>query len=481
MVFIPASALAPTYDIVVVGSGFGSLFFVEKALRLQPRLRIVMLEWGALKSHDDQLRDERNADIPATSTFRNETDKVWNFTIGYGGGTNCWFGHTPRLHPNDFRTQSLYGVGQDWPLTYDELEKFYCEAEEIMQIAGPDDIATVFPRSRPYPQPPHRLSTPDEMMKRAQPAFHFGLPTARARIATKSRSACCSSARCNLCPVDAKFTVENGFQELTAHPTLSILTGARVTRRDAEGPTIKRAYFEVGDKERSVGAPLFILGANCIHSTAILLSSGLGSALTGVGLNEQVGFQAEVLLDGVDAFDGGTIAAGINVALLDGPSRRDHAGALVYFENRWTFGFRREYGRWRQCLPLTFVVENPPAATNTVTVDSDGSPVVRYQKTDYATRGVAATWAALEKLLAPLPVEAILDRGWRPTESHLLSTLRMGRMPETSVVDANQVHHQLRNLVVVGSSVFPTCPNANPSLTVAALSLRAAERVLGLA
>jgi choline dehydrogenase-like flavoprotein len=107
--------------------------------------------------------------------------------------------------------------------------------------------------------------------------------------------------------------------------------------------------------------------------------------------------------------------------------------------------------------------------------------VVRYQKTDYATRGVAATWAALEKLLAPLPVEAIVDRGWRPTESHLLSTLRMGHMPETSVVDANQVHHRLRNLVVVGSSVFPTCPNANPSLTVAALSLRAAERVLGLA
>jgi choline dehydrogenase-like flavoprotein len=53
----------------------------------------------------------------------------------------------------------------------------------------------------------------------------------------------------------------------------------------------------------------------------------------------------------------------------------------------------------------------------------------------------------------------------------------MGIDPETSVVDGDQIHHRLRNLVVVGSAVFPTCSCANPSLTVAALSLRAAERI----
>jgi choline dehydrogenase-like flavoprotein len=230
-----------------------------------------------------------------------------------------------------------------------------------------------------------------------------------------------------------------------------------------------------------VGAPLFVLGANCIHSVAILLSSGLGTPLTGVGLNEQLGFELEVLLAGVDAFDGGTITSAINISLLDGSFRRDYGGALIYFENRWKFGLRREYGRWRQCLPLVCLVEDPPAAANTVTMHPDGRPAVRYTRTDYALRGAAAAKVALEKLLAPLPVEAILDRGWRTTESHLLSTLRMGSDPETSVVDTNQVHHRLRNLIVVGSSVFPTCPNANPSLTVAALSLRAAERAFGRA
>src|SRR5262249_992388 len=135
--FIPASAISGSYEIVVIGSGFGSLFFVHKAMRLNPATRVLVLEWGANKDHDQQLADQRNSDIPASSTCQSATPKIWNFTIGYGGGTNCWFGNTPRLHPNDFQTRSLYGVGQDWPLSYDELEAFYCEAESIMQIAGP--------------------------------------------------------------------------------------------------------------------------------------------------------------------------------------------------------------------------------------------------------------------------------------------------------------------------------------------------------
>ena len=88
---------------------------------------------------------------------------------------------------------------------------------------------------------------------------------------------------------------------------------------------------------------------------------------------------------------------------------------------------------------------------------------------------MAAARRKLPDLLAPLPVEQIIDRGIRRTESHLQGTLRMGNDPSTSVVDAGLVHHQLRNLVVVGTSTFPTCSCANPSLTAAALSLRAAK------
>jgi choline dehydrogenase-like flavoprotein len=109
-------------------------------------------------------------------------------------------------------------------------------------------------------------------------------------------------------------------------------------------------------------------------------------------------------------------------------------------------------------------------------LDSDGFPrVLHADVSDYARRGVEQSFAALERLLAPLDIERIAFRGMRGTESHIQGTLRMGHDRSTSVVDARQVHHDARNLVVVGSAVFPTCPPAPPSLTVAALSLRSAE------
>jgi choline dehydrogenase-like flavoprotein len=480
MPFVPVSEIETSYDVVVVGSGFGSLFFTHRMLALDPKFRVLMIERGDVKPYEEQLAEGRNTDVAAQSTYTSPHDKIWNFTIGFGGGTNCWFGQTPRMHPSDFKTRTLYDVGQDWPISYQDLEPYYCQAEDIMQIAGPDDLGIQFPRSRPYPQPPHRLSTPDEIMKRAQPAQHFAMPTARARIATETRSACCASGRCSLCPVNAKFTAHNGFQHLVDHPSLSITTGATVTGLDIENGIVRQARFDAGSGEREIGGSLFILGANAIHSPAILLRSGLDTPLTGVGLNEQVGFEVEVLLDGVDNFDGGSITSGINYTLTDGAFRREHAGATIYFENRWKFGLRREFGRWRQTLPLLVAVEDPPSPDSRVIAGRDGIPEVRYPRpTDYAMRGADAARAKLEVVLAPLPVEAIRFQRLRPTESHLQSSLRMGHAPADSVVDSSQVHHKVRNLVVVGSSVFASCPTANPSLTVAALSLRAADRIIG--
>jgi choline dehydrogenase-like flavoprotein len=77
-----------------------------------------------------------------------------------------------------------------------------------------------------------------------------------------------------------------------------------------------------------------------------------------------------------------------------------------------------------------------------------------------------------------LPVERIEVRQVDQISVHLQGTLRMGSDPLESVVDAGQIHHKVRNLVVVGSSVFPTAGSGPPSLTVAALSLRAAQMLL---
>jgi choline dehydrogenase-like flavoprotein len=178
----------------------------------------------------------------------------------------------------------------------------------------------------------------------------------------------------------------------------------------------------------------------------------------------------------VDNFDGSTITTGLNYGLYDGAHRAQAGAALVYFDNRWTHGLRPEPGRWRQSLPLMIVVEEAVDDNNRVSVDGEGNAVVTFAGiSDYARRGQQRALAELPELLAPLPVEDIIFRSERPTESHLQGTLRMGTATGNSVVDANLVHHRWRNLTVVGTSTFPTCGVANPSLTAAALSLRAAS------
>lgn len=465
------------FDVVVIGSGFGSLFFVDGFLARRPDARVLILERGRFHPRSWQLQHQLNSSIDPHSTYRKPPGhKIWNFTIGVGGGTNCWFGQTPRFHPSDFEMRSRYGVAQDWPLSYEDLEPYYVRAEKTMSVAGSAEMAAILPRSEPFPLPAHKLTAVDEVMRRVQPQFHFPIATARASIATDQRGPCCATARCSLCPVDAKFTFENGFSHLRERPGVEIRAQCEVTHLDVGSGSVRAAVYHKDGREQRATGDLFVLGANAIHSAAILLRSGMTHPLTGVGIHEQVGYALEALLDGLDSLDGGTITTALNYSLYDGAFRKEHGGALIYFENRWPQGLRKEYGRWRQLAPLMVVVEDLPQDSNRVTLDSDGMPRVLHASiSDYAQRGIERSLAQVERVLAPLPVERVEFVGLRPTESHVQGSLRMGTDRASSVVDSRQIHYDARNLVVVGSAVFPSGPCANPSLTVAALSLRSAD------
>jgi len=206
----------------------------------------------------------------------------------------------------------------------------------------------------------------------------------------------------------------------------------------------------------------------------------MGGGNTGKGLHEQLGVSVEVFLDGLNNFDGSTITTGLNYSLYDGAFRKNYASCSIAFENSWPYGLRKEANRWRETLPLIIVAEDIPASKNRVTVDEEtGQTTVNYLgASDYAKKGIEAALNKLPEVLRPLPVEEIHFRQWRRTESHLQGTLRMGSTPDDSVVDSNQVHHKYRNLIVAGTSVFPSCSCANPSLTAAALSIRAARKGL---
>jgi choline dehydrogenase-like flavoprotein len=150
------------------------------------------------------------------------------------------------------------------------------------------------------------------------------------------------------------------------------------------------------------------------------------------------------------------------------------------FDNRFPFGLRQEFGRWRETLSLSVTLEEELLDENRVMIDREGRPIVHFERySPYAEVGVDRTMQRLPEVLSPLPVEAIKFRGIRKTESHLQGTLRMGVGRNDSVVDQGHIHHDVRNLIVVGTSTLPTCPAVAPSLTTAAMSLRAADLAFG--
>ncbi len=481
MRFIEPEDVQGGWDVILVGSGFGSLFYLKKHLALRPTDRALILEWGGHKPLAEQRIDGRNSDISPETTFRNEGTKTWNFTIGLGGGTNCWWGLSPRLHPSDFRLQTLYGVGVDWPISYEDLIPYFAEAEDVMSMAGPDDMAAVYPGAGRYPLPPHRLSTVDRMLKANAPQRHFAIPCARLSQSTGERGRCCSTGTCNLCPTGAKFFALNAMDDVLSHPGVSICINAKVERFVVEGGRITRAAFTRSGREHEVAGDLFVNGANAIQAPFILQRSGIEGPALGRYLGEKIYASAEAKLDGIKHFDGGTFTTGLNTTLIDGPHRAERGGAALLVENGFEdFGLRADAGRWRELLPIGIYVEDILQEENGVFDEGGDIPVVRFSGfTEYALEGLRGAVAALPDVLSALPIESIEFKTIHPTIAHLQGTMRMGASPDASVVDAGQVHHVQRNLVVVGTSVFPTTSSANVSLTAAAMSLRAAEKLVG--
>ncbi len=468
-----------SYDLIIVGSGFAGSFFLRNALRHLPEsARVLVLERGGMNTHPQQLDMRANSPIDHETLFRRTGDphKTWRFNIGFGGGSNCWWAGTPRMLPSDFRMQSTYGVGIDWPFDYDELEPYYCDAENIMSVAGHSDV-TPFERSQPYPLPPHRLTAPEEVLSKAYPGEFFRQPTARASRATSTRPRCCANGVCNLCPVNAKFTIENSLKSVYDDPRVELRTGARVTDVKITNGVATGVAYQSNGKTTKVQAETVVLAANAIFNAHLLQASGFRHPQLGRRLHEQVSFNAVVDLDGLDNFQGSTSVTGHGYMLYDGEHRREAGATLI---ETWNVpNFRAEQGKWRQRLELYVIVEDLPLHENHVAMDPKAprKPVTHFERhSDYALRGVERAQEKLPSVLSCLPIEKIEYTDLRDTDSHILGTTVMGNDPDTSVLDHASIAHNVRNLLVLGSSAFPTGAPANPTLTLSAMALRSAER-----
>lgn len=467
--------LSGNYDVIAVGSSFSVAFFLEGYLKQDrtAKQRILVIERGRFNDHAWQLENRRSSDIDSAQTFlrRGDPRKTWQFSIGFGGSSNCWTGNVPRMMPADFELHSRYGVGRDWPLGYDELEPFYRQVEERMAVAGGG--LTPYPRSTPHPQPPHHLNLPETRIQAAFPDGFMPMPAARPRLPTRNRPACCANGVCSLCPADAKFTILNEMRDVFRDPRVTLVVGAEVRTVYMEGGAVRGVVARQDGRDRVVRGSMVVLGANGLFNPAILLRSGFEHPLLGRRLHEQVGRAAEVWLDGLDGFQGSTLVTGAGYMFYDGVHRRDRGACLVETHNIGLL--RNTYGKWQQVLYVRFVFEDLPQERNRVVLDDpEGRPVAEYLgHSDYALRAAAAAEHQIGELLRPLPVEAVRWKdGFAGTEAHIQGTVVMGRSRDDSVVDGHMIHHDHRNLVVLGSSAFPTGAPANPTLTLSALALR---------
>ncbi|GHA56761.1 GMC oxidoreductase [Pontibacter akesuensis] len=474
------------YALVVVGSSFAATFFLLNYLKKAPaNAKVLVLERGYHFPHMERVKERRgeatafanpNPDYHQTQdTIVNMTpEKRWLYTLGFGGSSNCWFGCTPRFMPNDFRMKTMYGVGEDWPVQYDELEPYYAEVEEHMAISGPAE--TPFPKTKPYPQPPHLFTDVDRLMKKQYGSLYINQPTARSRVAGNGRNMCCASSVCSICPVNAKYTIENGSMAVFEDPRVEMLYGAQVYSLELDADSVRYVNFVKDGKETKVAGEVVALGANSIFNAHILLNAGDGNPMTGSGLGEQIGLDARVFLKDLQHVGGSTWVNANGYMLYDGAHRKEYAACLMESSNHPYM--RVEKGKWRDIVTFRMIFEDLPSKESYVTLSDDRmKPKVHYNgPTEYALKGIETMKQKLPELLACLPVEKITYEAPHNTEAHILGTTRMSTNAAGGVVDRHLIHHQYRNLFVLGSGVFTTFTPSNPTLTLSALSLFAADK-----
>ncbi|MDB5117026.1 MAG: 2-keto-gluconate dehydrogenase [Mucilaginibacter sp.] len=473
------------YDLVVVGTGFASSFFLKKYLsKASKDKKVLVLERGHFYPHDERLKVKRGEyspyakyEEPWEKAINNISEiKKWPFTTGLGGCSNCWWGCTPRFMPSDFKMKTLYGVGQDWPVDYNDLDQYYYEAEHLMSVSGPE--GTPFPRTGKYPLPPHDFSLVDKILHKTYGNKYISQPTARASRPAPGRNQCMTSSTCDCCPVNAKFTIENSQIGVYEDERVELVYGAQVYHLDIVNDVVKKVNFIQDGKESSASGEVIVLGANPFFNSNILLNSGDKHPLTGKGVGEQLGIQVLIYLDNLSNAGGSTWVNANGYMLYDGDHRKDYAACLMEVSNA-PYYIRLERGKYLNIASFRLLFEDIPLDVNHITNTSNKlvPNVYHSQRSDYTLKGFENAKKTLPGILSCLPVEKLEYLKPWPNEGHIIGGTRMHNDPKLGVVDKHMIHHNYRNLFVLGAGAFTTYSASNPTLTLSALSLFAADKV----
>ena len=490
---------------------------------------------GAAKFNGEVPTWRRNAQTqahPATLSQGLET--------ALGGNSVAWGAVAMRFYADDFRGRSAtiarYGADAippdstmaNWPLSYADLAPFYDAAEALLGVSGeaganPFEAA----RSAPYAMPPLRTSGLGSLFAQAARAegYHpFPLPAAILTEPRDGRHACTYCSFCSRfgCHVEAKASAQNTvLAEAMATGLLRVVTNARVTGivTDDSGRAVGVRYCDPRGETLLQEGGTIVLAAYTFENTRLLLLSrgarhgrGLGNETGQVGrhyitrqqpsvyamfegtrLNRFTGPTAQAMaladLSG-DHFDHtrlGFIRGG-RIAAFNQYLPVEASGVLPPDVPRWGAAWRDFFiGAYNSTAMLFIDPEILPYAQNRLDLDPNvsdrfGSPVTRitFDIGDNERRLIAYLQERAERIAREMGA----TRTWRrapltgPISTHDVGGTRMGDDPASSVVDGFGRIHDTPGLVVLGGSNFVSLPAVNPSLTIAALALRAAERIL---
>ena len=478
--------------------------------------------WGGTDYVKNILVDEKQH--PYTGT-----NYAWMRARALGGKTNIWGRLALRLSDYDFKAKSHDGYGEDWPISYADLEPYYDRVDRYLGISGhkeglPHLPDSIFQRTTKLNAAEIKLRNAVKPMGRTATPYRAGVTTDGLKH-NKYRSKCFGRGACQRraggCDIHAAFDSPTGLiypAMDTGNLTLRTNSTAHEVLVDPRTGRARGVAFvdSVSHKSLEAKAKVVVLAASTLESARLMLLSkspqhpnGIGNSSGHVGHN----FCEHLMGPGVtglvkdlvgkphtieDGRPGGFYVPRFRnltekrTDYIRGYGFEGNSGQNIFPSSTGRPGFGKQYkkevrdhagafismGGFGEVLPR---YENA-MSIDPVTKDAWGIPVLRFDyKFGDNERKMAADMADQAKeMFEAAGIEVIgvdreiLTEGW---SIHELGTARMGTDPKTSVLNQFQQSHDVRNLFVVDGSSHVSASCQNPTWTIMALAWRSCDQL----
>jgi choline dehydrogenase-like flavoprotein len=360
-----------TYDVCIIGSGAGG-GMAAKVLT-EAGADVLMLEAGPMW---DPVRDSkmfawnyasprRGAAIPERQfgeydaalggwTLEGEPYTAapgqtfdWFRSRMLGGRTNHWGRISLRFGPDDFRRKSLDGLGDDWPITYDDIKPYYDEVDKLVGVFG-TNLGPRFPNEPDgFFMPPPQPRCYELLIQQAAQKLDIPCVPSRLSILTKplnGRPACHYCGQCNRgCATNSNFSSPSVLlPPAMATGRLKIIANAmaREITVDAAGLASGVAYIDKATvRENHIPARIVVVAGSACESARLLLNSK--SSKFPQGLGNSTGNVGKYLTDST-----GTSVTGFIPRLMDGvPHNEDGVGGMHLYMPWWLDNKKLDFPR----------------------------------------------------------------------------------------------------------------------------------------